>query len=375
LIFCEKCGKKARDTAIFCSGCGLQIQVAENTSSVVSTKSRSNSRKRIVLSIGSAVLIGSLAFATLNIQNIASTLDNLVNPVPEKVFVTLSNQNKNQGWSQDVTFEVKVEANKENSYLAILELKSGSNWKKLRQSNLLSSKEDMASTFKYSNVGLEPGPKEVRVRVQRKEGAQELVEVSKSIKFKILKQPENMYIAEDSNNTIVWRFAKENEEPQYCAKYSRCYFLKIASTKRCQIRATLLLKGKEATINSAKGSSIGSVAAYTPGKPYLIEVPYNAAITGWVSARCFALSSSSNQVSTPTPTPTQTKKFQVLNDSALCSDGELERYKSILGSRRPEDWPSWAPDYTADTSSESLDTYDQWLRSEIKRREQYSSGC
>lgn len=280
------------------------LDAVEQTSELLSKLRKRNYRRKAFFGISAALLSGSLVFSAINIQNIASGFNDIVNPVPEKVFVELSKKNKNLGWLSSIDVNVQLESNKPNAYKVVLEMKAGSNWNSLRESNVeFTPEKTLAKNFTYHGLTLEPGSKELRIRVLRKEDSRDsLVEISKPMKFQILKRPlQNAGIAVDSNNTIIWRFAKETEKPQYCSKVD-CYFIKIASTKRCLIKATLLLKNKEVSINSARGSSIGSVAAYTPKKSYLIEVPYNSANIGLISARCFALRSGSNQGSTPTPT-------------------------------------------------------------------------
>jgi hypothetical protein len=196
----------------------------------------------------------------MQVQSIRASFDNFLNPVPEKVFIQLAKPATNQGWLQSTTLEVQLESNKPNSYQAVLEINNGGKWESNQIMNVLFDQDDMvAKKLSFFSYNLKPGTRELRVKVLRDQGSQEPVEISESVKIRILKKPEDMQIADDSNNTIVWRFAKENEEPQYCAKYSRCYFLKIASTKRCQIKATLLLNNKVVSINSARGSSIGSI--------------------------------------------------------------------------------------------------------------------
>ncbi len=301
MIFCEKCGKKGRDSAIFCSGCGTSLHATDDTSELLSDLRKRNSRRKTFLAIGAALLSGSLVFAAINIQSIASGFNEIVNPVPEKVSVALTKSKTNQGWLQQAFVKLKVKSNKSNTYLTVLEVKSKGKWTELRQKNVqLGEATLFEQTIDYSGISLTPGKRELRVKVLKNANSEEPIKISKSIKINILKRPDGMVPAEDSNNTIVWRFAKENEQPQYCARYTECYFLKVASTKRCQIKATLLLNNKAVSINSARGSSIGSVAAYTPKKSYLIEVPYNSSNTGNISARCFALGSGSNQGSTPT---------------------------------------------------------------------------
>jgi hypothetical protein len=343
MIFCEKCGTKAKVSALFCSSCGAQLQSSEEISDVILSKSRDNSRRKMVLSFGVAGLLACLAYATLQAQNIRSSFDNFLNPVPEKVFIQLAKPATNQGWLQSINLEIQLESNKPNSYQAVLEIKNGGKWESRQIINVLFDHDDMAAKkLNFFAYNLKPGTRELRVKVLRDQGSQELVEISESVKVRILKNLEDMQIADDSNNTIVWRFAKENEEPKYCAKYSKCYFLKIASTKKCQIKATLLLNNKVVSINSARGSSIGSVAAYTPEKSYLIEVPYNSANTGQISARCFALSSGSNQGSTPTPT----KKPQKPVENPACSRIAADIEETVYSIWHFDNFTQYdAPDY------------------------------
>jgi hypothetical protein len=335
MIFCEKCGKKARDSAIFCSGCGSSLHATDETSELLSDLRKSNGRRKTIFAIGAALLSGSLVFSAINIQSIASGFNEIVNPVPEKVSVSLTKSKVNQGWLQQAFVKVKVKSNKSNTFLTVLEVKSRGKWTVLRQKSVqLGESTSFEQIIDYSQPGLflTPGKRELRVKVLKVANSEEPIKISKSIKINILKVPQGMQIADDSNNTIVWRFAKDNEKPQYCAKYTkykRCFFLKVASTKRCTIKATLgsgWLSGKVVSINNASNSLIGSVAAYTPKKSYLIEVPTNkVSVSPDISARCFALNSGTNQGSNPTPTkkpqnnPTPTKKPQNTGETATCS--------------------------------------------------------
>jgi hypothetical protein len=330
--------------SLFCRRCGAELQETEKTSEVNLSKSRNNNRRRIVLSFVSVGLIGCIAFATTQIQSISSSIENFFNPVPEKVFIQVAKPVTNQGWLQSTTLEVQLESTKPNSYQAVLEIKKGGKWENFRNMNVTFNQDDMvARKLSVFSSTLKPGTSEFRVKVMRDQGNQELVEISESVKVRILKMPVDMQIANDSNNTIVWRFAKENEKPQYCSKYKECYFLKIASTKKCTIKATLKLNKKVVNINSVSKNSVGSVAAYTPKKPYLIEVPYNSSNTGDISARCFALKSQSNQQNKPTPTPTKEPQILPKKSDQECENlrYRLDQEKRKLQALRPSDWPGW----------------------------------
>ena len=316
---CERCGTRGSGFAKFCSRCGFELSSTLKTSKAGLSNSRIKSLRGIALAFVSVILLGVASYATIYPPSLNLSFENILNPIPEKVFLQLKPV-ANPGWLQSIELDAQLESNKPNSYQAILELKKGSEWKTIQVMNVIFDNDNMAAqNLSFSSGSLEPGTRELRIKVLRGHGNQGPLEISDSIKVRILKLPNGMQIANDSGNAIVWRFTKDNEEPQYCAKYNRCFFLKVASTKRCTIKVTHRSQGqsgKVVSINNTSKSSIGSVAAYTPEKSYLIEVPTDKdTVSPDISARCFALSSGSNQGSIPTPT----RKPQKPAENPACS--------------------------------------------------------